>query len=116
TVAAHVGEPDPRPDGEAQVRITVAGAERPRYGFDYWIIDDPRLAALGPERPEQEPMPGEQPFTVQGNGDGLLQPGERVLLGFQAHNAGGPSPDARVLLRNLSGRQGLLEEGLFVHG
>ena len=116
SVAAHVGEPDASPDGAAEVRIAVTGAERPRYAFDYWIIDDPRLAAVGPKRPEQEPMPGEQPFTVQGNGDGLLQPGERVLLGFRARNQGGPSPDARVLLRNLSGRQGLLEEGLFVHG
>jgi carboxyl-terminal processing protease len=116
TVAAHVGEPDPRPDGEATVRIAVLGAERPRYAYDYWIIDDPRMAAVGPARPEQQPIPGEQPFVVQGNGDGLLQPGERVLLGFRAHNGGGASPDARVLLRNLSGRQGLLEEGLFVHG
>lgn len=116
SIAAHVGEPDPRPDGEATVRFAVTGAERPRYSYDFWIIDDPRLAATGPKRPEQEPFPGEQPFSVQGNGDGVLQPGERVLLGFRAHNAGGASPDARVLLRNLSGRQGLLEEGLFVHG
>src|SRR5690606_14947168 len=116
TVAAHVGEPDPAADGEATVRFSVIGAERPLYSYDFWIIDDPRLAAIGPKRPKQEPFPGEVPFTVQGNGDGVLQPGERVLLGFRAHNAGGPSPDARVLLRNLSGRQGLLEEGLFVHG
>lgn len=116
TLAAHVGEPDPEPDGQATVRIDVSGAARPRYSYDYWVIDDPRLAAVGPKRPEQQPFPGEPPFTVQGNGDGVLQPGERVLLGFRAHNAGGPSPDARVLLRNLSGRQGLLEEGLFVHG
>ncbi len=116
SVAAHVGEPDAKPDGEAAVRITVSGATRPRYSYDYWIIDDPRLAAKGPKRPEQDPFPGEVPFSVQGNGDGVLQPGERVLLGFRAYNAGGGSPDARVLLRNLSGRQGLLEEGLFVHG
>lgn len=116
TLAAHVGEPDSAPDGQATVRIDVSGAERPRYSYDFWLIDDPRLAANGPKRPEQEPFPGEEPFTVQGNGDGVLQPGERVLLGFRAHNAGGASPDARVLLRNLSGRQGLLEEGMFVHG
>jgi carboxyl-terminal processing protease len=116
TLAAHVGEPDAEPDGQSSVRIAVSGAERPRYSYDFWIIDDPRLAAAGPKRPEQAPFPGEEPFSVQGNGDGVLQPGERVLLGFRAHNAGGLSPDARVLLRNLSGRQGLLEEGLFVHG
>jgi carboxyl-terminal processing protease len=116
TLVAHVGEPDSEPDGSATVRIDVAGPERPRYSYDFWVIDDPRLAAAGPKRPEQEPFPGEEPFSVQGNGDGVLQPGERVLLAFRAHNAGGASPDARVLLRNLSGRQGLLEEGLFVHG
>jgi len=121
TVEAHVGEPDPVPDGQGSIRIDVRGAERPRYSFDYWVIDDPRLVAGGPARPSAgasapELFPGEEPFVVQGNGDGLLQPGERVLLGFRAHNAGAASPDSRVLLRNLSGRQGLLEEGLFVHG
>src|SRR5690606_29446911 len=30
-VAAHVGEPDASPDGEAAVRIAVSGATRPRY-------------------------------------------------------------------------------------
>src|SRR5690606_30161593 len=104
TIEAHVGEPDPAPDGQATVRFSVTGVERPRYSYDFWIIDDPRLAALGPKRPPSELLPGEQPFTIQGNGDGVLQPGERVLLGFRAHNAGGSSPDARVLLRNLSGR------------
>lgn len=116
TVAAHVGEPEATPDGEASVAFTMLGAERPRFSFDYWIIDDPHLVAEGPARPEHEPWPGEVPFVVQGNGDGLLQPGEHVLLAFRAHNAGGPAPDARVLLRNLSGTQGLLEEGLVVHG
>jgi carboxyl-terminal processing protease len=116
TLMAHVGEPGSSPDGESQLEFAVTGAARPRFSFDYWVIDDPRLIADGPKRPEQEPFPGEQPFVVQGNGDGLLQPGEHVLLGFLAHNEGGPAPDARVLLRNLSGPQGLLEEGLFVHG
>lgn len=115
-VDAHVGEPGAKPDGSATVRLGVTGAERPEFSYDYWIIDDPRLAAKGPKRPERELWPGEEAFSIQGNGDGLLQPGERVLLAFSAHNAGGVAPDARVLLRNLSGRQGLLEEGLFVHG
>lgn len=116
TVQAHVGEPGRTPDGEATMQFAVTGASRPSFSYDYWVIDDPRLVAQGPKRPEQQPYPGEQPFTVQGNGDGLLQPGERVLLGFLAHNAGGAAPDARVLLRNLSGRQGLLEEGLYLRG
>ncbi|KIG18287.1 carboxyl-terminal protease [Enhygromyxa salina] len=116
TVEAHVGEPGPKPDGEATLQFAVTGAPRPSFSYDYWVIDDPRLVAQGPKRPDQQPFPDEQPFTVQGNGDGLLQPGERVLLGFLAHNSGGAAPDARVLLRNLSGRQGLLEEGLYVGG
>lgn len=115
-IAAHVGEPESEPDGSATLTFAATGAPRPRFAYDYWIIDDPRLAARGPKRPPSEPFPGEQPFTVEGNGDGLLQPGERVLLAFQAYDEGGDSSDARALLRNLSGRQGLLEEGLFVHG
>ena len=115
-VAAHVGEPEPTPDGEAVLKFAVVGAPRPQFAFDYWIIDDPRLAARGPSRPPSEPFPGEPPFTIEGNGDGVLQPGERVLLAFRAYDDGGDAPDARVLLRNLSGKQGLLEEGLFVHG
>ncbi|PRP90292.1 Carboxy-terminal processing protease CtpB precursor [Enhygromyxa salina] len=116
TVMAHVGEPGARPDGEARLNFAVDGAARPSFSYDYWVIDDPRLVAKGPKRPDQELIPGEEAFVVQGNGDGLLQPGERVLLGFRAYNASGVAPDARVLLRNLSGRQGLLEEGLYVHG
>ncbi len=115
-VAAHVGEPESEADGQAQVQFAVVGAPRPQFAFDYWIIDDPRLAARGPARPASEPFPGELPFTIEGNGDGLLQPGERVLLGFRAYTDGGDAPDARVLVRNSSGKQGLLEEGLFVHG
>ncbi|GEM_PF-886922 len=116
TVAAHVGEPNGVANGEAEVELAVRGAPRPRFSFDYWIIDDPHLAAKGPQRPPHEPWPDEQAFTISGNGDGLLQPGERVLLGFRAHNSSGQAPDARVLLRNLSGRQGLLEEGAFAYG
>jgi carboxyl-terminal processing protease len=116
TVEAHVGEPGRTPDGEATVQFAVTGAARPSFSYDYWVIDDPRMVAQGPKRPELQPYPGEQPFIVQGNGDGLLQPGEHVLLGFLAHNDGGAATDARVLLRNLSGRQGLLEEGLYLRG
>lgn len=115
-IAAHVGEPEGEPDGNATLTFATTGAARPRFAYDYWIVDDPRLVAQAPKRPPSEPFPGEQPFTVEGNGDGLLQPGERVLLAFEAFDGGGPSSDARALLRNLSGKQGLLEEGLFVHG
>ena len=115
-VAAHIDEPGSSPNGQAELRFATVGATPPRFSYDYWLIDDPRLVAKGPKRPEHELLPGDVPFTVQGNGDGLLQPGERVLLAYRAHNAGGEAPDARVLLRNLSGRQGLLEEGSYLYG
>jgi len=113
TIDAHVGEPDEIPDAQAKVMFSIAGAERPQLSYSYWIVDDPSSMSRAPARPPSEPIPGELPFRVEGNGDGVLQPGERVLLAFAAHNAGpGRSEDARVLLRNLSGRQGVLEEGL----
>jgi carboxyl-terminal processing protease len=111
-VAVHVGEPDDEPDAAAQVMFEVQGAARPRLSYDWWIVDDPALVADAPARTPAPPLPGEPAFEVSGNGDGMLQPGERVLLAFVAHNDGeGPSPDVRAVLRNLSGQQGLLEEG-----
>ncbi|NVB37753.1 PDZ domain-containing protein [Pseudenhygromyxa sp. WMMC2535] len=117
SVAAHVGEPGDEPDGAASERLRVSGRPRPRFAVDYWIIDDPHLAAKGPARPEPELGFEElEPFVVQGNGDGLIQPGEHVLFAFSAQNAGAASSDPRAILRNLSGRQGLLEEGLVYRG
>ena len=116
-VQIHAGEPDAEPDGEASVGFDIVGAERPRFSFDYWIVDDPAAVAAAPKRPPVKPVPGETPFEVKGNGDGMLQAGEHVLLAFEVHNAGpGKSTDTRAFLRNLSGAQGLLEEGLFVVG
>lgn len=116
-VDVHVGEPDDSPDAEARVMFEIAGANRPALAYEYWIVDDPTLAAAAPARPEPEEGGERSPLAVTGNGDGVLQPGERVLLAFVAHNLGaGNSPDARVLLRNLSGRQGLLEEGFYALG
>jgi carboxyl-terminal processing protease len=110
---AHVGPPAHAPAAQTSVLFEIAGATRPALGYDVWIVDDPALVAASPKRPPSEPIPGEPPFAVQGNGDGVLQPGERVLLAFAARNDGaGPSPDVRAVLRNLSGTQGLLEEGL----
>jgi len=115
-VDAHVGEPGTEPDGRAEVMVKLAGSIRPRYAFDYWLVDDPQLVGASPKRPEER-FPSDDPFEVRGNGDGLLQPGERVLFAFEVENDGvGKSEDTRAILRNLSGSQGLLEEGLFVVG
>jgi carboxyl-terminal processing protease len=112
-VAVHAGEPEPTPDGTAQVDLSVTGRPRPAFAFDWWIVDDPALVAAAPRRPRAPAMPGEEPFSVHGNGDGMLGPGERVLLAFAARNEGdGAAPDARAFVRNLSGAQGMLEEGL----
>lgn len=113
----HVDEPDAKPDAEARVMFDVAGAKRPSLSYDFWIVDDPALAAHAPKRPPDDNPTDEPPFAVKGNGDGVLQPGEQVLLAFVAYNAGpGRSSDARAALRNLSGKQGLIEEGLYPLG
>lgn len=111
-VQVHVGEPDETPDAKSRAIFETQAKPRPALSYDAWIVDDPELVAKAPRRPESEPVPGLPEFSVQGNGDGMLQPGERVLLAFRAYNHGdGDSPDVRAFLRNLSGDQGLLEEG-----
>jgi carboxyl-terminal processing protease len=116
-VDLHAGEPGPRADASATVRFDITGQPRPRFAYDYWIVDDPELAAAAPQRPKSPPIPGEPPFVVQGNGDGVLQPGEHVLLALEVRNDGSSaSNDARALVHNLSGAQVLLEEGFLQLG
>ncbi|MCY1061342.1 MXAN_5808 family serine peptidase [Nannocystis sp. SCPEA4] len=116
-VDVHAGEPGPAPDATATVQFDIAGLPRPRFAYDYWIVDDPELAATAPQRPKSPPIPGEPPFTVKGNGDGVLQPGEQVLLALEIRNdSGADSSDARALIHNLSGAQVLLEEGFLQLG
>ncbi len=111
-VEVHSGEPDEAPDAKSRAIFETKSKPRPALSYDAWIVDDPTLVAVAPKRPESEPVPGLPEFAVQGNGDGMLQAGERVLLAFRAYNHGeGDSPDVRAFLRNLSGEQGLLEEG-----
>jgi len=113
----HAGEPDDEADARAEVRFEVAGRSRPSLSYSWWIVDDPALVAAAPKRPEAPAIEGEPPFVVKGNGDGVLQPGERVLLAFTARNDGpGTSPDVRAILRNHSPQQGLLEEGAVMLG
>ncbi|MEM6290727.1 MAG: MXAN_5808 family serine peptidase [Myxococcota bacterium] len=113
----HSGEPDAKPDARARAVFETRALPQPSLSYDVWIVDDPALVDVAPQRPESEPVPGLPSFSVQGNGDGMLQPGERVLLAFRAYNDGdGDSPDLRAFLRNLSGEQGLLEEGFVALG
>lgn len=111
-VDVHLGEPDTTPDASARAIFETKALPKPALSYDVWIVDDPALVAVAPKRPASEPVPGLPEFSVHGNGDGMLQRGERVLLAFRAYNHGeGDSPDVRAFLRNLSGEQGLLEEG-----
>ncbi len=113
----HGGEPDAKPDASTTVRFDIHGAERPQLAFDYWLVDDPTLVDISPKRPPTKPVPGEPEFAVEGNGDGVMQPGERVLLALRVKNIGeGKAEDIRVLLRNRSGAQALLEEGFLELG
>lgn len=116
-VDLHAGEPGPQADASATVRFDIAGLPRPRFAYDYWIVDDPELVAAAPQRPNSAPVPGEPPFAVRGNGDGVLQPGEHVLLALEIRNgSAAASSDARALVHNLSGAQVLLEEGFLQLG
>lgn len=111
-LVVHAGEPDTEPDGQAHLALSVRGRPQPDLAFDYWIVDDPKALGRAPKRPELELLPDQEAFTVAGNGDGSLQPGERVLLAFRVHNRGKAiAEDLRVLVRNRSGAHALLEEG-----
>jgi carboxyl-terminal processing protease len=110
-LAVHSGEPGPTPDGRVSVRLEVSGQPRPHLAYDYWIVDDPALAAAAPKRPGDADA-----FEIKGNGDGVLQAGEQVLLAVQARGRGAAVSDARALLRNHGGAQGLLEEGFLALG
>ncbi|TPV93890.1 MAG: PDZ domain-containing protein [Myxococcales bacterium FL481] len=99
----------------ADVTLEVTAQPRPQLAFDHWIVDDPKLVRRAPKRGavDMDKQRGAA-FSVTGNGDGMLGQGECVLLAFRVHNRGpGPSADTRMMVRNLSGTQGLLEEGLF---
>jgi carboxyl-terminal processing protease len=80
------------------IDVSAEGISRPAFAFGYQVIDDPSLAAGG------------SPIT--GNGDGLLQIGERVHLRVFVQNTGsGDAQDARVQLRNGSGDAVFMHEG-----
>jgi len=81
------------PGSNTALKISAEGLPRPLFAFGYQIIDDP--AAGG---------------SIQGNGDGALQLGERVRLRVHVTNNGeGKALDTWVNLRNRSG------DALFLH-
>ncbi len=83
---------------QRSIDIAAEGIPRPAFSYGYQIIDDPALVAGASE--------------IRGNGDGLVQIGERVHLRVWVQNAGaGDAQDARVQLRNGSGDAVFLHEG-----
>lgn len=116
-IDVHAGPIRESPVAQERVFFDVEGRAQPLLSFDVWIVDDPQRVDDAPRRPPDASAFGDTPFAVQGNGDGMLAPGERVLVSFAAHNEGpGVAPSVRGILRNLSGSQGLLEEGVFELG
>ena len=96
----------------SEIFFEIEEAKRPAFAFDHWIVDDPQRVASAPKRPSS-PDAEDEPFAVKGNGDGALQAGERVLLAVRVQNRGtGASESAKLVVRNLSVRQGQLEEGM----
>lgn len=77
------------------IDVSAEGLPRPQFVYGYQVIDDPAL--------------GE---SIKGNGDGVLQVGERVRLRVTLANQGeGPALDTWVTLRNRSGETVFLHEG-----
>ena len=83
---AHGHAPPP-----AEVRTTVDGLPHPAFAYQIHIADD-----------------------VRGNGDGVIQRGERGTLYLHVRNTGvGPTHDTEANLRSLAGEGVLLYDGRF---
>lgn len=77
------------------IDVAAQGITRPSFAYGYQVLDNP---ADG--------------HDIRGNGDGLLQVGERVQLRVWVENSGpGDAQDARVQLRNGSGDAVFLHDG-----
>lgn len=77
------------------IDVAAQGVPRPGFAYGYQVLDDPAIHK-----------------SISGNGDGLLQVGERVQLRVWVQNSGpGDARDARVQLRNGSGDAVFLHEG-----
>jgi len=81
--------------GKSSIDVSADGIPRPQFAYGYQILDD---SSLGGE--------------VSGNGDGMLQVGERVRMKVWVENTGeGKALDSWVHLRNLSADAIFLHEG-----
>jgi carboxyl-terminal processing protease len=75
----------------AEIRTTVRGLPRPQFAYQIQVADDAR-----------------------GNGDGVIQRGERGTLYVRVRNTGaGPTHETQANLRSLAGRGVLLHAGRF---
>ena len=80
-------------DSELHLDIAAEGLPRPQFAYGYQIVDDPSAGS-----------------NIVGNGNGMLEVGERVSLRVNVANQGeGPALDTWVTLRNRSG------EAVFLH-
>ncbi len=78
---------------QASIDISAEGLPRPHFAFGYQVLDLPTKGT-----------------AIDGNGDGVWQVGERVVLRVHVSNKGdGPALDTWVNLRNLS------DEAVFIH-
>jgi carboxyl-terminal processing protease len=85
------------PGSPSWIDVAAEGIPRPGFAYGYQVLDDPAFGGK---------------TTISGNGDGLLQVGERVALRVWVQNSGpGDARDARVQLRNGSGDAVFLHEG-----
>lgn len=85
---------------------------RPQLAFNYWIVDDPKAKRVAPKRPKRIAVKGEPRFEIEGNANGQVGVGEKVLIAFEVINLGKASATIpSIVVRNRSRNQALLEEG-----
>jgi carboxyl-terminal processing protease len=78
---------------QSSIDISAEGLPRPHFAFGYQVLDMPTKGT-----------------EIDGNGDGVWQVGERVVVRVHVSNKGeGPALDTWVNLRNLS------DEAMFIH-
>ena len=75
------------------IKLRILGAKRPRYDFSYALEE------------------------IRGNGDGLIQPGERFAVRVTVRNSGiGKSYQTIGMLKNKTGRELFIERGRIQFG
>ncbi|HWB75896.1 MAG TPA: MXAN_5808 family serine peptidase, partial [Nannocystaceae bacterium] len=80
---------------QTSIDVSAQGLARPQFAFGYQVIDEEGAGK-----------------NIQGNGDGMLQVGERAKLRVFVKNIGdSPALDTWVTLRNLAGESVFLHSG-----